>query len=343
MFIYLFLFFIILISMRYEKQNKINCADIIILVLMITISGFRDRIGTDYNMYKSFYFYPTQSTAQKVEYGFIKLINISQNLFGDKYYLFFFFCSIITIVPIYWIFKKKSNHPIFSILLFVCLGFYTLTFNMIRQCIAMAIVFYALRYIEERRLVKYCIAIAIAYLFHITSLIVLPMYFFANLNINKKHLKKFFFILLFTGALFNPIFNYIVNNIPQYEMYKIYDNIDAGIGTYLVNSIYLLMIWFVLSKKEFMVKNKFQEICLNISIISVPMIIFSFKNVLFARMIYYFFIPLLIPFANILDFFRIKNTQYIFNIVFCILLLIIFILNIILFNGVYPYQSVKIV
>lgn len=340
MFLYLILFLAVSVLIKFIKKEKFNYIDFVLIFFMIAIAGFRDGIGTDYNMYKSFYFYPDQIAAKKVEWGFIELIKISQNMFGERYYLFFLICSILTILPIYYIFKEKSSYPAFSLLLFISLGFYTLSFNMVRQCIAIAIAFYALKYIEERKLIKYCFFIGVACLFHMTALIMLPMYFLANIEIKKSTLKKFFVISLFAGILFNPIFSYVVNHIPQYEMYRTYNSVEAGIGTYLVDLIYLLMIWFVISKKETIIKSKFEGICLNISVLAVPMIVFSLKNILFARMIYYFFIPILIPFANTLKFFNVKLTQRVYNYTIVIGLLIIYVLNIIAFNGVYPYASI---
>lgn len=338
--VYLLIFLTMIILMKFIKKEKFNLADFIIIIMLILIAGLRDGIGTDFNMYKSFYFYTGQQAAAKVEWGFLELIRIVQKIFGERYFLFFTLCSAITIIPIYNIIKKKSNFPIVSLFLFVGLGFYTMSFNMVRQCISIAIMFYATQYIEERSLPKYILFVGLASLFHITAVVMLPMYFIVNRDIDKRTLKLVFIMSLFSGVIFNPIFNYIVNNVPQYHIYKTYDNTVAGIGTYLVNLIYLLIIYFVISNKKSLVKNKFENICLNLSIISVPMIALSLKNTLFARMIYYFFIPISIPFANVAGFFKIEYTQKVFDYVLLIVLFVIYILNIISFNGVYPYISI---
>lgn len=340
MIVYLLLYIFMIILLCFSKKTNVNRLSFLLVVTMIVIAGIRNGIGTDYNMYKSFYFFPNQPSANKVEWGFIKLIEVTKNIFNEKYYLFFLLCSTITLIPIFYIFKKKSKQPVFSLLLFTCLGFYTLSFNLIRQSIAISLVFYALKYIEEQNKSKYFITIIIAASFHITALIALPLYYFSKSNIEKNKLKAFFLILLFAGMSFNPIFNYVVTNIPQYMIYKNYSNTIAGIGTYLVGLIYLVMIWLSIIKKEQFVKNNFDNICLNTSIIAVPMVVLSFKNILFARMIYYFFIPLLVPFTNIIYIFNIKKTQKIFNIFLALALLIIYVLNIINFNEVLPYISI---
>ena len=118
MIIYLIIFFLIALLIKYVKKEKMSYIEFIILLLLIIVAGLRDGIGTDYNMYKSFYFFPTQSAASKVEIGFIYLIKLSHSVFMDKYYLFFLLCSFITILPIYLIMKKKSNYPMLSLLFF---------------------------------------------------------------------------------------------------------------------------------------------------------------------------------------------------------------------------------
>lgn len=340
MFFYLILFFLVAISLKdLPKEKKLNFSSVMVIILILA-AGLRKGIGTDYGMYKSFYFFPSQPAASKVEVGFIKLIGIARIIFKNKYYMFFLVCSTITIGLIYLTMKKKSKYPMFSLLMFMGLGFYTMSFNMIRQFIAIAIIMYSLIFIEEKKFFKYFIAVAFVSLFHVTAIIMLPIYFFANLNFNKRTLKILFIAFMFFGIFFTPLFNYVVNNIPQYAMYKNYANSEAGLGTYLIDFVYLFIIYFTIKYENIMVKNNYEKICVNISIFAVPMIVLSMKNILFARMIYYFLIPILIPFANILDFFKIKRTQSAFNLILVLILLVLYILNIISFNGVYPYASI---
>lgn len=337
---YCIVFLLSLIFVKLIKRKKIEVKDAFMIIVLVLFAGLRNGIGTDYNMYKAFYFNPSLQSAEKVEEGFITLINVSNMIFNDKYYLFFIVCSIISIVPVYSLFKKNSRYPGLSLLLFISLGFYTLTFNMVRQFIAMAIVFCSISFIQKKQFFRYLACIIIAALFHTTALIMIPIYFWSNFNFTKKQIRQIFLILLFAGVVFNPIFNFVTSHIPQYSMYANYGGVTPGIGTYLINFIYIFIILFVIFNYEKMIKNETEKICLNFGILSVAFIILSLKNILFARLIYYFFIPLLIPFANIFDFFNYQKSQKVFNVILVVLLFIIYILNIISFNGVYPYVSI---
>lgn len=338
--IYLFLFFLVILLLLPKSSKKIKWYDLLMLISLILISGLRYGIGTDYPMYKSFYFNINLPNAAKVEIGFKILILLANFLFKEKYWLFFTLCSSISIIPIYLIFKKKSKKPSLSFLIFISLGFYTLSFNMVRQFIALSLCIVAISEIEHKNFIKYLFLILMASLFHITSLIMLPMYLCGNKNSSKKTMMRLFFLEMFAGFLFNPIFNFVVSNIPQYSMYLNYDGVNAGIGTYLLSFVYLIIILFQINHYDFFADNKFNKICLNISVLAVPFIVFSTFNILFARLIYYFLIPALVPLANITNFFKEKKTQKIFNILIICVCIAFFILNILFFNGVYPYRSI---
>ena len=338
---YCFIFLLLLALFAFIKHRKFELKDFILLTIIILFAGLREGIGTDYNMYKAFYFNPLLKSAEKVEYGFISLIKISNSLFGEKYYMFFILCSAITIIPIYMIFKKRSKYPGVSLLFFFSLGFFTLSFNMVRQFIAITIIFLSLNYICKRKFFRFLVCVIIACLFHLTSIIILPFYFFTNIKFSKKRLMQIFIIILvFAAFLFNPIFNYAVSHIPQYSMYADYGGVDAGIGTYLVNSIYLCIILFLIINRDKLIKNEYDNVCLNFGVLSTAFIVLSLKNILFARLTYYFFLPLLIPLSNIFDYFVSKRTQKAFNLIIIALLFVIYVLNIIFFNGVYPYISI---
>lgn len=294
--------------------------------------------GTDYAMYEYMYFNQYAQNIEKVEIGYKILMQLSYQLFGENAYLFFTLCSALTILPIYIIIKKYSNKPGESLFYFVALGFYVLSFNMVRQSIALAICFFALKYMFNRKIIKYVITILIASLFHMTALIMIPMYWIANLQFNKKKLLILLIVLSFSGILFNPIFNYFTSIIPQYSMYSSYGNAHAGIGTYIVDSIYIILIILIILNKNRMI-NENKKYIINLITFSMFFIMLSIQNILFARLIYYWLIPIVLILPEIITTVKkqYRNTMQLF-IVICFLLF--YFINIYSFNGVYPYESI---
>lgn len=294
--------------------------------------------GTDYAMYEYMYFNQNAQNVEKVEIGYKILMQLSYQLFDKNSYLFFTLCSALTIIPIYIVIKRYSNKPGESLFYFTALGFYVLSFNLVRQSIAIAICFFALRYMFNRKIFKYIVTILIASLFHMTALIMIPMYWIANLQFNKKQLLSILVIFSFSGILFNPIFNYFTSIIPQYRMYSSYGDAFAGIGTYIVDGIYMILIIFIIFNKNRMI-NENKNIIINLITFSTFFIMLSMQNILFARLIYYWLIPIILILPEVITTVKkqYRNTIQLFMIV-CFL--VFYFVHIYSFNGVYPYKSI---
>ena len=65
-------------------------------------------------------------------------------------------------------------------------SYYLASYNFIRQCIAIAIFAYSLKYVEERKSVQYFICAALATTMHTISIIYFPFYFLGNVKLKKK-------------------------------------------------------------------------------------------------------------------------------------------------------------
>ncbi len=75
---------------------------------------------------------------------------------------------------------------IICIALFIFVGTWTGTFSGVRQYLAAAILFAGHRYMYDRKFWKYLLVVLAASAFHITALIMLPVYFIANKRISVK-------------------------------------------------------------------------------------------------------------------------------------------------------------
>lgn len=291
-------------------------------------------------MYYQMYFEQDNANVEKVEIGYKILMSLSYKIFGNHFYLFFALCSALTIIPIYCFIKKKSKYPCESLFYFVTLGFYVMTFNMVRQAIAIALALWALKFLFDRKCLKYIATIIIASLFHMTALIMIPIYWIARIKFSTKKLIILMIILAFAGTLFNPIFNYITSIIPQYNMYSNYSGTDVGIGTYIINIIYLVLIFLViLNNKRICEAEKDYNIIVNIVTFSTFFIIASLRGALFARLIYYWFIPIVMILPELIR--SIKKTER--NSLQTLVILAFsafYIMHIYSFNGVFPYTSI---
>ena len=196
------------------------------LLLFAFIAGFRYNVGVDYLSYLSEYLYVQEYgslSREDFEVGF-KFITF---LFGNAGFHYFYYFAFLALLQIGFIFLAlKDDKPILKyVCLYIFLGTFFLEWmNGIRQTIVCCIFVYLVKFIEEKKLIKYLIGIAIAYLMHKSVLLLLPVYFLShykgiwnNTNTNLVIL----FALILIGA--NP---YWVNSLSSLQ--SILNALDYG-------------------------------------------------------------------------------------------------------------------
>jgi hypothetical protein len=340
-FIVLIVYSIALIIKTKSLTKKWTFLDIFILLVLIIFSGIRFNVGTDYGLYYYIYniyiskvFSLNDYYSTKQEFGYYLLSWITKNISSSRYGIFWT-SAIITYIPIYSRIKKESKNFTFSILLFFLLGFYTGSFNIIRQWIAIAINFYAIQYIEENRK-KFVMLNIIGSLFHSTCIIAMLIQLVA------KKIKPTFKLFAFTIVLgiistiiferMSFIFNMLGNLNPRYINY--FEPRPAGIGLKLLFVLRIIVILYVLL---FTKKTEYQY-DKTLLIVSSLFMMIGFTNVFIARIEHYFSIVLVLLLPNILTQMELKERwlyQYCFTVVF----LVVFILSLIYYSDLIPYKT----
>jgi hypothetical protein len=170
--------------------------------------------------------------------------------------------------------------------LLLYLGYVYLTLNMsgIRQAIALAIVFFALQYIENKSLWKYTVFVLIAASIHISALLMLPLFFIIRLEIPPKLV----FIILGLGLILyflrvSPLISFltwftkqdltlIIGKYLNSYIFKFYvhllhaKDISPKINLKVIFNV--LMIAILIIRRNFLIiQNKYFNIFLNMFII----------------------------------------------------------------------------
>jgi len=237
---------IIFKNIRYNnylyKNNYKNNSELITMIFSFTllffISGFRGAFTTDYARYLNLFKYYNHFSFSDIfrynfgqEFGYVLLNKIIGLFTNNSIYvgivtsfiiLFFFFKEI----------KKHSDIVWLSVLMFVTIGSFYTSFNIIRQIIAASIIFSASDYIYERKMFKYFISIIFAMLFHKTALIMIIFYFLLTFKQNKKNI--FLITIIFTVIFIN------INNIlifVQKFVYSHYTQNSYGMTGYSYKNI----------------------------------------------------------------------------------------------------------
>lgn len=217
-------------------------------MILILLPMFRENVGVDYDGYIILYNRIINGHSTNTEIGFNILVKIVDNFYHEPKAMFALF-SLLTI-PIFLItIYKTSKNSIFSVFLFISMGYYFLTFNAIRYYFALSIVFYSYNFLIKKNKFKFILCILFASLFHKTALIMIPIGF---LVIYKT---KYDYVLLMGFALCcllfkNPIRTIAFHLYPTY-LGTVYDGGSSSLFNVL-KGIYIIILGY-------MFKNKISE------------------------------------------------------------------------------------
>ena len=163
-----------------SKGVQLFSLGIIVLVLVL-FAGFRYRlVGTDTGNYIRMFFDANTISDiwETTEIGFNALMVLAKNISTNYASLLILIALIVVSCYISTIVRLTKRYET-SVFIFITLGAYTFFFNGARQGIAAAICFFAIPWLLERKPRQYFLLVALAYTFHNTALIALPLYFLA--------------------------------------------------------------------------------------------------------------------------------------------------------------------
>ncbi len=325
MVIYLIVFvvsvFLFFLSERINNKFLKWLAVTLGILIPTVLAGLRDRtIGSDTRGYGSvFYKWAAASSSfsqytakvhsmgDLTDYGFHMLYFISSRFFAD-YHMGLFLASLITTTFFYLAYKrlkKLFDIPIWCGMLIYYLSMYNTTLNMIRQSIAVSIVFFAFSFMLEKRYGWYIIWNLIAMLFH-TSAAVGFMGFiaFIILGNDSSSIKKNLFRL---SCLFVPFVAILINaqmivtklvkvglfrsNYLNYLSGALYSRQDNGfhLTAFILPAIFLLCDLFLFKYTSRIIRC---SIFLDFMVFFSLILSFTTMVSVFAYRIAYYYIPL---------------------------------------------------
>lgn len=338
MFPYLVVLFFVTFITLFESKYLLRKAIVIPSLLLIVLSSLRSNtVGSDsktYTLAYDFKFNPYDyGFDPNVEYGYQFLDSIILN-FSYSYFWLFFISSIIVVLCFLSTIKKISINYLYSIYIYISFGFYTFFFNGLRQGIAMAICFWGLPYLVEKRIISYSLVIFIASTFHISALIMLPIYFLVNTRFRIEYKILGCFTV---SILISQIFiRYLAQGNIRYEHYTQEAEKSGGYVTLLFYALIGFFIYFSGKRirNDDIKFNKFEQIFLCGLALVFPIALLGTDPSGPQRIMYYFVDTVIFLIPYVLNRF---NSFY-FNLFFLVLSTIYFILITMKFSNLYPYQ-----
>lgn len=261
MLFYLTLLFLVAFSslgVTYSKNPSIIWGTkYITLSLLIIPAAIRYGIGTDYFSYVDIFNEIKFWGERNIEIGYLMLNKLIIYLNGDVQWVFAI-CAYATII---FCFKNVSNNRWYIYTILFVLIIYPWLFTTVRQILAASIAFYALRQMEEgHKTIKSILCIALAFLFHISSIIYPFIYFIGKRITIKKTTAIIIFSItfIFTFILSNTLTEYmtllasltVYGSYTQSEWFLAADT-GSGLGNITrYATFFLLLLLYPLNLKD---------------------------------------------------------------------------------------------
>lgn len=213
----LFLLLPLLAIQNYSYYNR--KIEKMILLLLIIFSALRG-VGTDYKIVRplfSYYYTISPYIFDRVVGKILLKLPINIEL---KYQIYISIISILTIILFNKSLKKLLNFKstTLCILLYILSYNYFLSYNIFRQFLSIMVILYSLRYLLDKKNLKYVLGVIIATTIHNSSIIFILLILFVRFKINYKFYFIGIFILVILGEL--DIYKNLFSIIPQYGKYS---------------------------------------------------------------------------------------------------------------------------
>lgn len=201
-----------------------------IFIILFGVSACRLNVGNDYAKYVEFMHLIACGAYDSVptEIGFNALVAVLYYISGYENFLlvfavFSFFTLLFFIKAIY----EQSDDFTFSFFLFMTFGFYFHTFNTVRYYLALAIALYSIKYVLKKEWIKFILLVLLGSTFHKSLIVIIPLYFLANLNWKKWQLIV---MTLFCSTFFFLQDFYLKVVVFLYPSYEDTEYLEGGIS-----------------------------------------------------------------------------------------------------------------
>lgn len=255
---------------------------------------------------------------------------------SSEYLVFQIVMAVIIVLPIAIFYVKESEMPILTIALLLVQSNFSMFFSGYRQCIAISLGIIAFELAKRKKLVFFLLIVLFAYFFHNSAFMLILIYPFYHLKIDKNRLVFVIPIILLILVFNRQIFSWI-----QVLFADVYNIKAFSTGAYMMLILFaaFTVMSFLFPNKDCDDKDLFamRNYMLLVFIIQ----IFASLHPLAMRMGYYFtiFIPILLP-KVITSSIKWRQVAYISAVVMVGFFYVYFFINTPSHNvlGIYPYH-----
>lgn len=314
MVLYFIMFFVCLIlaisrNRRLQYANntnsclhKQNYSVVLTIFIFACISGFRYKLGgTDYDYYGYFYglingergFLATLSDSQ-YEVGYTAFVYLCANVLHLSFEGSLVVEALIFYILMYVGLKKYMPNWGIFLMFFMYKMFFYVTFVAMRQAFTVAGFFVIMRFLEERKPLKYYTSLALVATFHYGALLLFVLYPIFGLKIKKERLKTIaviFGVFTIFSSMTGTLLNFVVNILGLSQLEDKAAGYSGGAGLNILYTIEYFLLYIFMVRNYDKIKQRFQhaDFVIMLFLMVLPIVTLFRSTVILVRELPYFY------------------------------------------------------
>ncbi len=209
-----------MLSLKNNTLREKRTITVFFLFLLALLVLRDSHVGTDVHTYlNNFKSYCNDSWESvftvddaSSEFGFA-ILNKLIGVISENEQFFLAVIAVITVLPVIYLYRRESEKGLLTIAVFLVAGLFPMYFSGLRQCIAIALMVPAYYFAKNKKMILFFLMIFIAFTFHKSALVALPLYFLYNTKITKQHIVLIVPIMgvlyVFNGRVFSFLLKFI--------------------------------------------------------------------------------------------------------------------------------------
>lgn len=325
---------------REYSVAPLNSLWILIAAVFVVFGGIRYGIGDDYFGYRMMFedlcANWNDPARTGTEQGFVWLNRLLSLYTQNADWLIFVTNAIISLAGV-WCIRRFSKFPPVSLFIFFTTIYYQ-GFNLVRQGMAAAMIFLAFGYIRERNWIRGLFWTILAFYFHKTSLIMLPLFLMMSLHYNPVFYLLYFVISCACFLLKENISDLLLTFYP----YAARDGADYMYSSMSPTQIALSGIYLVLSLvyyKPLLQRDKRNIFYINFTILMFGLYSCFYWIPMWGRLQLYFICLYALIIPEIVSCEEDKRLRALYYLVIWGLLIFFYIVPMALYGVTWPYRS----
>ena len=287
-----------------KYKNNYGIFYFILFAVFVFVGGFRYYVGTDFGGYYKMYVFSWTEIVEAFktldEPGLKLLSYLARLIWNDGISVIFFSNLITTLLVFRGISKFDNNDITIMLLIYIFFAGWTFSFNGVRQALAASVIFAFVKVGEKSWILKYTVLCFIAFLFHKSALMMLPILILSRRKFDKQQVIVLLFSAFIIPLFFDFAFDFMGSNTTN-EDALLYIERQINPIRVIVAFAPIILLFFVVNKKDFFKKNSF---AVNLMIYNAILTFTTMNSAYLNRFTHYTGMFLMIYFPSVLKAMR---------------------------------------